>query len=145
MERQPFADASRLPPAYTGGMIKILLVDDDPNIRRGLRMNLALEPDFSVVGEAGDGWEALRLARELQPDVVVIDVRLPSLDGLGAAERLRQSQPQCAVIILTLYDEPSNRARAEQIGVTAFLSKGKSADELKQTIRKTILEKGVQP
>lgn len=126
-------------------MIKILLVDDDPNIRRGLRMNLALEPDFSVVGEADDGWTALRLARELQPDAVVMDVRLPSLDGLSAAERLRQSQPKCAVIILTLYDEPSNRARAEQIGVAAFLSKGKSVDELKQTIRKTILEKGVQP
>lgn len=126
-------------------MIKILLVDDDPNIRRGVRMNLALEPDFSVVGEAGDGWEALRLARELQPNVVVMDIRLPSLDGLSTAERLRQSQPTCAVIILTLYDEPSNRQHAERIGVAAFLSKGRSADELKQTIHKIILEKGVQP
>ena len=76
-------------------MIKILLVDDDPNIRRGLRMLLVIEPDFSVVGEAGDGWEALRLARELQPDVVVMDIRLPNLDGLSAAERLRASQPNC--------------------------------------------------
>ncbi|ABU60255.1 response regulator [Roseiflexus castenholzii] len=125
-------------------MITILLVDDDPNIRRGLRMNLALEPDFAVVGEAGDGWDALRLARELQPDAVVMDIRLPSLDGLSAAERLRQSQLRCAVIILTLYDEPSNRARARQIGVAAFLSKSASADALKQTLRNITFDKGAQ-
>jgi DNA-binding NarL/FixJ family response regulator len=123
-------------------MIKILLVDDDPNIRRGVRMNLALEPDFSVVGEAGNGWEALRLARELQPDVVVMDIRLPSLDGLSAAERLHKSQPQCAVIILTLYDEPSNRERAQQIGVAAFIPKQKTDGELANAIRKITLEKG---
>lgn len=123
-------------------MIKILLVDDDPNIRRGVRMHLALEPDFSVVGEAGDGWEALRLARELQPDVVVMDIRLPLLDGLSAAERLRESQPKCMVIILTLYDEPSNRARAEQIGVAAFIPKQKTDGELVNAIRNGFLEKG---
>ncbi len=123
-------------------MIKILLVDDEPNVRRGVRMNLALEPDFSVVGEADDGWEALRLARELQPDVVVMDIRLPSLDGLSAAERLRQSQPQCAVVILTLYDEPSNRKHAERIGVAAFISKQTADGELARTIHKIILEKG---
>ncbi len=123
-------------------MIKILLVDDDPNIRRGVRMHLALEPDFSVVGEAGDGWDALRLARELQPDVIVMDIRLPSLDGLSAAERLRQSQPTCAVVILTLYDDPVNRAHAEQIGVAAFISKQKSDVELVTAIRNVILQKG---
>ena len=123
---------------YTGDMIKILLVDDDPNIRRGVRMRLALEPDLSVVGETGDGWEALRLARELQPDVVVMDIRLPSLDGLSAAERLRQSQPRCGVVILTLYDEPSNRRRAEQIGVAAFIPKQGPDDRLVDAIRTSI-------
>lgn len=123
-------------------MIKILLVDDDPNIRRGVRMRLALEPDFSVVGEAGDGWEALRLARELQPDVVVMDIRLPSLDGLSAAERLRSSQPSCAIIILTLYDEPFNRQRAEQVGAAAFIPKHKTDGQLVNTIRNVILDKG---
>ncbi len=123
-------------------MVKILLVDDDPNIRRGLRMNFALEPDFSVVGETGDGWEALRLVRELQPDVVVLDIRLPSLDGLSAAERLRQSQPGCAVIILTLYDEPANRERAERIGAAAFIPKQKENGELVSAIHKSVLEKG---
>lgn len=130
------------PPGRLGGMIKILLVDDDPNIRRGVRMNLSLEPDFSVVGEAGDGWEALRLAREFQPDAVVMDIRLPSLDGLSAAERLRQSQPRCAIIILTLYDEPSNRQRAEQVGAAAFIPKQKTDGELANAIRRAILEKG---
>ncbi|MBE0669945.1 MAG: response regulator transcription factor [Anaerolineales bacterium] len=123
-------------------MIKILLVDDDPNIRRGVRMHLALEPDLSVVGEARDGWESLRLARELQPDVVVMDIRLPDLDGLSAAERLRESQPHCKVIILTLYDEPLNRKRAEQAGVSAFIPKQKTDGELVNAIRKVILEKG---
>jgi len=123
-------------------MIKILLVDDDPNIRRGVRMNLALEPDFTVVGEASDGWEALRLARELQPDAVVMDIRLPFLDGLSATERLRQAQPRCAVIILTLYDEPSNRERAEQVGAAAFITKQKTDGELARAIRRVIREKG---
>ncbi|MCS6940093.1 MAG: response regulator transcription factor [Roseiflexaceae bacterium] len=126
-------------------MIKILLVDNDPHIRRGLRMHFALEPDFAVVGEASDGWDALRLACELQPDVVVLDIRLTDLDGLSVAARLRQSQPRCAVIILTLYDEPANRARAARLGVTAFLLKGGSADELKQAIRQTIVTKGERP
>ncbi len=105
-------------------------------------MNLALESDFSVIGEAGDGWEALRLARELRPDVVVMDIRLPSLDGLSASERLRTSQPQCAIIILTLYDEPSNRERAQQIGVAAFIPKQKTDGELVNAIRKITLERG---
>lgn len=142
MGEHPFADVRYRFADYTGGMIKILLVDDDPNIRRGVRMNLTLEPDFAVVGEAGDGWEALRLARELQPDVVVMDIRLPSLDGLSAAERLQQSQPKCAVIILTLYDEPSNRQRAEQIGVAAFVPKRKTDGDLANAIRNSILGKG---
>lgn len=120
-------------------MIKILLVDDDPNVRRGVRMLLALEPDLSVVGEAGDGWEALRLARELQPDVVVMDIRLPALDGLEAAERLLASQAQYAVIILTLYDEPANRRRAEQIGVAAFIGKQKTDGGLVSAIRSAAL------
>jgi len=104
-------------------------------------MNLALQPDFSIVGEASNGWEALQLARELQPDVVLMDIRLPSLDGLSAAERLRQSQPQSAVIILTLYDEPVNRQRAEQLGVAAFVPKRKADGELVNAIRKSILRK----
>lgn len=120
-------------------MIKILLVDDDPNIRRGLRMLLVMEADLSVVGEAGDGWEALRLARELQPNVVVMDIRLPGLDGLSAAERLGKSQPDCKVIILTLYDDPANRKRAAQIGVLAFIGKGKFDGTLVEAIRNAVL------
>lgn len=120
-------------------MIKILLVDDDPNIRRGLRMLLVMESDFSVVGEADDGWEALRLARELQPNVVVMDIRLPNLDGLSAAERLKESQPDCAVVILTLYDEPVNRERAQQVAVAAFIGKERSDGALVNAIRNAVL------
>ena len=86
--------------------------------------------------------KSLRLARELQPDVIVMDIRLPDLDGLSAAERLRESQPHCKIIILTLYDEPLNRKRAEQVGVAAFIPKQKTDGELVNAIRKVILEKG---
>lgn len=123
---------------YNFGMIKILLVDDDPNIRRGLRMLLGMEPDFSVVGEASDGWDALRLARELLPDVIVMDIRLPTLDGVSAAENLSKSRPNTKVIILTLYDDPANRGRAKQIGVAAFISKEKSDGALTDAIRSAV-------
>ena len=117
-------------------MIKILLVEDEPNVRRGIRMHLALEPDFTLVGEAGDGWEALRMAQQFQPDVVIMDLRLPGLDGLSAAERLLAAQPRCAVVILTLYDEPANREQAERVGVSAFIGKDKPGGALADAIRK---------
>jgi DNA-binding NarL/FixJ family response regulator len=139
MGERPSPDVHFIPSRYTIRMIKILLVDDDPNIRRGLRMLLVMESDFSVVGEADDGWEALRLARELQPDVVVMDIRLPSLDGLSAAERLRASQPNSKVIILTLYGDPANRERAAQIGVADFIGKERSDGALVEAIRSAVL------
>lgn len=116
-------------------MIKILLVDEQARIRRGVRMRLALEADFSVVGEAGDGWEALPLVRELNPDVVLTGLHLPNLDGIALTERLRRDFPACAVVILTLYDEPANRRRAAQAGAAAFVSKQAPDQDLVAAIR----------
>lgn len=98
-------------------------------------MRLNVETDFIVTGETGDGWEALRLVRELQPDVVVTGINLPGMDGITLTERLRHDFPNCAVVVLSLYDEPSNRERAIKAGAFAFVSKQKPDGELVDAIR----------
>src|SRR5437763_16909226 len=87
------------------GMIRVVLVDDQPLVRQGLRMRLALEPDISVVGEAGDGATALSLAQDGSPDVVVMDVAMPGMDGIAATAALRRLAPRIAVVIHTLHDD----------------------------------------
>jgi len=116
-------------------MIKILLVDELASMRRGVRMRLALEADFSVVGEAGDGWEALQAARDLRPDVVVTGIRLPNLDGIALTARLRQDFPACAVVILTLYDDPLTRRRAQEAGAAELISLQDPDESLLAAIR----------
>src|SRR3712207_1394256 len=104
--------------------IRLLLVDDEPRGRAGLRVCLGLEPDIRVVGETGDGVEAMSLARALRPDVVLMDVDLPGLDGLTAAARLR-AEGGCdgSVVILSLHDDSANRERASRAGCAAFVGK----------------------
>jgi two-component system nitrate/nitrite response regulator NarL len=118
-------------------MIKILIVDEEASIRRGLRMRLYVERDFIVVGETGDGWEAMQLVRELRPDVVVTDIQLTGMDGIALTERLHRDFPSCAVIILSLYDDRSNHERAMKSGASAFVSKKKPNGELMEAIRKS--------
>jgi DNA-binding NarL/FixJ family response regulator len=101
-------------------------------------MRLNVETDFIVAGEAGDGWEALRLTRELSPDVVLTGINLPSMDGIALTERLRRDFPNCAVIILSLYDEPSNRERAAKAGASAFVSKQRPDGMLVNAIRNSV-------
>jgi DNA-binding NarL/FixJ family response regulator len=119
-------------------MIKILLVDEQASIRRGVRMRLSLEPDFAVVGEASEGWEALALVRELRPDVVVTGIRLPGMDGIALTERLRQDFPECAVVILSLYDDPGTQDRAARAGAVSFISKQNPNGELVEAIRSAV-------
>jgi DNA-binding NarL/FixJ family response regulator len=115
--------------------IKLLLVDDQPLVRRGLRMSLALEEDFQIDGEAGDGREALALAQALAPDVVLMDVAMPKMDGLTAAQAIKSSMPKTAVIILSLYDDASTRERAVQADAFAFVPKHAPLEELIAAIR----------
>ncbi len=138
MENRPSSDADCIAFSYTVDMIKILVVDEQASIRRGVRMRLNVETDFIVAGEAGDGWEALRLVRELQPDVVVTGINLPGMDGIALTERLRRDFPNCAVIILSLYDEPSNRERAAKAGASAFVSKQRPDGMLVNAIRNSV-------
>lgn len=93
-------------------MIRILVVDDQPEIRRGLRMSLALEPDFEVVGEAQNGAEALALVAALRPDVMILDLHIPDMDGMAVVELVRARQPGCMILALSIYDDAHTQARA---------------------------------
>jgi DNA-binding NarL/FixJ family response regulator len=117
-------------------VIRVFLVDDQPAIRAGLRMRLALEPDVIVVGEAADGREALAKAAELSPDVVVMDVGLPCLDGIAATSALVAGAPRTSVVILTLRDDAATREQARAAGAAAFVAKHDADGALLAAIRR---------
>ena len=104
-------------------MITLLLVDDDPFVRQGLRMRLGLETDLQVIGEASDGAEALLQTVRLQPDVVVMDIEMPIMDGIAATARLQDLAPRSTVVILSSHDSPKWRAAAGAAGAFAYVSK----------------------
>lgn len=125
--------------------IGVLLVDDRPTVRRGLRMWLEIEPEVSVVGEAADGEEAVSLAEKLRPDVVLMDVKMPGVDGIEATRKLQAVDPCIAVVILSLYDDTDTRARARNAGAAAFVAKHRMRPELLVTIRRLTLTQGGAP
>jgi NarL family two-component system response regulator YdfI len=116
-------------------MIKILIADDHLIIRQGLRLIFETEDDFNVVGEASDGAEALRLCADLAPDVVLMDLRMPGMDGLTAIEKLRVSQPEIAVVILTTFNEDDLMLRGLQAGARGYLLKDTDRAALFDTVR----------
>ena len=121
-------------------MATVLLVDDEPLVRRGLRMRLAREPDLVVVGEAGDGAAALPLVPGLQPDVVLLDLNLPHLDGSAVTAMLRADVPHSEVVIHSLRDDAATRARARAAGAAGFAGKGEGVPALLATIRRVVEE-----
>jgi len=116
-------------------MIKILIADDHLIIRQGLRLILETENDFDLVGEASDGAEALSLCKKLKPDVVLMDLRMPIMDGLTAIEKLRVEQPEIAVVILTTFNEDELMFRGLQAGAHGYLLKDTDRNTLFNTIR----------
>jgi DNA-binding NarL/FixJ family response regulator len=110
-------------------------VDDEQTVRRGLRMRLSMEPDFAVVGEVSDGQAALAAVADLTPDVVVMDLYMPVLDGLEATSALHEAGSPCAVVMLTMQDDAETRARAHAAGAVAFVSKHQIEGELAGAIR----------
>lgn len=116
-------------------MIKILLVDDQPAVRQGLRMQLVLETDWSVIGEADDGAPALTMTATLRPDVVVMDAEMRRMGGITACAALRTLVPASAVVILTFYDDAATRQRALDAGAAAFVSKSEGVEALTAAIR----------
>jgi DNA-binding NarL/FixJ family response regulator len=114
---------------------RILLADDQALVRGGLRMILDAQPDLEVVGEAADGAEALERARELEPDVVLMDIRMPVLDGLEATRRLLAGRSAAKVIVLTTFDLDEYVYAALQAGASGFLLKDAPAAELVRGVR----------
>lgn len=117
-------------------MIRLLLVDDQPIVRQGLMMRLALESDVTVVGEAGDGAAALALAREQCPDVVVMDVEMPVMDGIAATVELRRLAPRIVVVTHSMHDDVATKQRSSAAGAAAFVAKSAGSEALLETVRR---------
>jgi len=115
--------------------IRLLLVDDHPVVREGLRGMLSGQPDFVVVGEADDGNEGVTLAAQLQPDVVLMDLRMPSLDGVGAIRQIVERKIATHVLVLTTYDSDADIVRAIEAGATGYLLKDAPRQELFRAVR----------
>lgn len=117
-------------------MIRILLVDDQRLMREGMRTLLSLEPDLEVVGEACNGEQALRDALSLRPDVVLLDIRMPGMNGVEVTRRVRQALPQTRVLILTTFDDDDLVREALLEGAAGYLTKDLPAEEIADAIRK---------
>jgi two-component system, NarL family, response regulator LiaR len=115
--------------------IRLLIADDHSVVRQGLRMFLSLDDDIEVVGEAADGRETVELARQLQPDVVLMDLLMPVMDGITATATIRKELPQVEVIALTSVLEDASVVGAVKAGAIGYLLKDTGADELRRAIR----------
>ncbi|WP_441249336.1 response regulator [Kitasatospora sp. McL0602] len=115
--------------------ITVLIADDQPLVRRGLALILTPDPGFAVVGEAENGERAVTLAHELRPDVVVMDIRMPVLDGVAATARLTEELPGCRVLALSTFDLDEYVVAALRAGASGFLPKDVSPEELTAAIR----------
>jgi len=120
----------------SGEPIRVVLVDDDPLVRAGLSLMLRGAPQLEIVGEAGDGVQALEVIARTRPDVVLMDIRMPRLDGLAATQRLSEQPDPPAVIVLTTFDADEYVVRALANGATGFLLKDTSPPMIVEAIQK---------
>jgi DNA-binding NarL/FixJ family response regulator len=123
-------------------MIRVLLVDDQAVVRRALRVRFHLEPDLQVVGEASTGGEALTLAQALTPDVVLMDIQMPGMDGIEATAALRRVVPQSVVVMLSIYDDAQTCGRAQAAGAVACVEKRGETETLLSAIRLAAAQAG---
>jgi DNA-binding NarL/FixJ family response regulator len=117
-------------------MIRVLLVDDQTLVRQGIQLLLEIEADIQVVGQAANGREALRLVEALHPDVVLMDVRMPEMDGVAATHEIHASFPDTGVIILTTFEDDEFVFGGLEAGARGYLLKDISSEEMAQAIRK---------
>jgi DNA-binding NarL/FixJ family response regulator len=120
-------------------MIKILLADDHAVVRQGLRALLEDEPDFTIVGEASSGLEAVRKCTEIKPDVLVLDIMMDDLSGIEVARQVKENSPRIAVVILSMYGDKKHVLEALQAGVKAYLVKKSVSSELVQAVREVLV------
>src|SRR2546423_7838911 len=118
------------------GTVRIVLADDHPIVRDGLKKLLQLEEDFEVVGEAGDGREVLERVQELDPDVLLLDLRMPNLDGLSALQALQQTNKRTRVIVLTASEDKNEFVQAMKLGCSGIVLKQTAPELIVKSIRK---------
>jgi NarL family two-component system response regulator LiaR len=123
--------------------ITVMLVDDHAMVRQGVKAFLATQPDLSVVGEAGSGEEAVMMAAQFVPDVILMDLIMPSMDGVEATRRVKQVSPRSQVVVLTSYHEDENIFPALKAGALSYILKDLSADELASAVRKAAIGEAI--
>jgi two-component system nitrate/nitrite response regulator NarL len=121
---------------------RILIVDDHEMLRRGVRSLLEAKLPWEVCGEAADGTEALKKVQELKPDLVILDVTMPAMNGLEAAVQIRRIAPSVKIVIFSMHDSPAMRAEFERVGADAFVVKSAPSGELITTVLR-LLESAV--
>jgi NarL family two-component system response regulator LiaR len=119
--------------------IRVMLVDDHTVVRRGLGAVLSVSDDMRLVGEAGDGEEAIRLCERLQPDVILMDVLMPKMDGIAATKAIHERWPKVRIIALTSFKEREYVEGVLKAGATSYLLKNVTADELVSAIRRAVV------
>ena len=115
--------------------IRIAIVDDQALIREGLAIILGANPDIEIVGQAGDGVEAVQVTKEKQPDLVLMDIKMPRLDGIAATRRIKEQRPETQVLILTTYSEDELVFEGIRAGASGYLLKDITRDELAEAVR----------
>src|ERR1700689_1920141 len=127
------------------GTIRVLCVDDHPLVRKGIASILANEADMELVAEAGNGREAVDMFRELRPDVVLMDLRMPQVDGIEATRTIRADDPEARIIALTSYDGDQDIYRALEAGVRGYILKEMVHTEVVRAIRTVVAGKRLMP
>ena len=116
-------------------VIRILITDDHPVVRAGLEGMLSRQPDMEVVGKADDGTEGVRMSEKLRPDVVLMDLRMPQMDGVAATQEIKARCPETNILVLTTYDSDADILRAVEAGATGYLLKDAPREELYEAVR----------
>jgi len=126
-------------PTVVQGKVRVLVADDHPVVRQGIMANVKPQGDMTVVAEAGDGVEALELIKEQLPDVVMLDLRMPRMDGLDVLKEVNKSRLPCKVIIMTTFDSEEDVQRAMKAGARGYLLKDSTQEEILDAIRRVSL------